>query len=161
MLRLIICISILIFGLSTSAQVDSSAIHSEFLIRVQKALDGFKPDTSAVPDDRITRKIIEIRNAAGKFNINDMIQFKFAEALQKGEMSKAEFDRLSAYMLVGEGKRLLDNAVIWIYRSHFTYHDLKKLARFFKSDTGKKWNREFPIILLQSVKVAEAIGVKM
>jgi hypothetical protein len=133
---------------------------NEFMARVQKAMDGFKPDTSAVPDDKITRKIIEIRSAAGKFNINDMIQFKFAEALQKGEMSKADFEKMSAYMEVGEGKRLLDNAVIWIYRSHFSYHELKKLARFFNSEAGKKWNREFPLVLLQSAKAAESIQLK-
>lgn len=160
MLRLLFTSLVIITSINSFGQADSSAMPNEFMARVQKAMEGFKPDTSNVPDDKITNKIIEIRNAAGKFNINDMIQFKLTEALQKGEMSKADFDRMSEYMEKGEGKRLLENAVIWIYRSHFTYRELKKIARFFNSDVGKKWNREFPLILLQSAKVAEVVGKK-
>ena len=58
----------------------------------------------------------------------------------------------------GNGKKWLDNAVIWIYRSQFTYKELKQLVRFYKKEVGQKLATDLPIIMMQTLTAAEKIG---
>jgi len=125
--------------------------------KIMGSVKDYKPDTSAAPDDKITRKIIELRNLKGGFNINEAIDFKIAEDRQKGEIPKAEMDKVAAFFQSGNGKRWLDNAVIWIYRNHFTYKELKQLVKFYGTSAGQKMATDFAIIMLQSLRAAEMI----
>ena len=118
---------------------------------------NFKIDTTAPPNDKITRKIITLRNLKGGFNINEAIDFKIAEELQKKEVPKAQTEELQRYFKSGLGKTYLDNATIHIYRDHFTYKELKQLVKFYKTPTGQKLSADFPIIMMQSLRAAEII----
>ncbi|MBC7875328.1 MAG: DUF2059 domain-containing protein [Ferruginibacter sp.] len=120
-------------------------------------LKTFKPDTSAVPDDKITRKILQLRAIKGGFNIDEAIAFKTGEEKAKGEKSKEETQQLSDYFTTGQGHQLLTNAVTRIYREEFTYGELKKLVKFYKTSAGQKLSQRFPVVMLKSLAAAEII----
>jgi len=132
-------------------------IGSEIFDRIARGVKDFKLDTSAAPDDKITRKINELRNLRGGFNINEAVDFKIEEDKQKNEIPKEELEKLSGFFKSGDGKKWLDNAVIWIYRQHFTYKELKQLVKFYKTSAGQKLATDFPVIMIQSLKAAEMI----
>ncbi|MDQ3049276.1 MAG: DUF2059 domain-containing protein [Bacteroidota bacterium] len=130
---------------------------SDIFQRITNELKAFKLDTSAVPDDKTTRTILELRTLRGGFNINEAIEFKIEEDRQKGEMTAEELDQLSEFFKHGAGREKLDNAIIWIYRQHFTRSELKQLVKFYKTSAGAKWSAEFPVIMLKSLAAAERI----
>ncbi|MEO7983462.1 MAG: DUF2059 domain-containing protein [Bacteroidota bacterium] len=151
----------LFFGVltTTSAQSDS-AIKEKYLSvfnRMAKEAKEFKPDTSLAPPDKITKKIIELRNLRGGFNINEVVDFKLEEDKLKGDITGPAATAFSAFMKTGYGKKWLDNAVIWIYRRHFTFKELKHLVRFYKTPAGRKMADELPVTIIQSVMAAEMI----
>ena len=141
------------------SQVDSLNPKKKSLIfdRLTKDLKEYKLDTTEVPNDKITKVIIELRNLKGGFNINEAIEYKLEEDKQKKEFSEADFESFSFFFLNGNGKKWLDNAVIWIYRTHFTYQELKQLVKFYKTPAGQKIATEFPIIMMKSLAAAEGI----
>ena len=125
--------------------------------RIGAGLKDYKLDTSAAPDDKITKKIRELRALRGGFNINEAIDFKIEEDRQKNEVPKEELDKLAAFFKAGNGRQWLDNAVTWIYRQHFTYPELKQLVRFYRTSAGKKMADDFPIIMLKTLRAGEMI----
>ncbi len=129
----------------------------EMFNRIAQAMENFKPDTSNVPQDKITRTIIKLRNLRGGFNINEAISFKLQEDLQKKEITQEQYDQVHTYFFEGKGKRYLDNALIWIYRNNFNYKELKQLTKFYKTSAGKKMASQFPIVMLQSLAAGEGI----
>ncbi|HVG13526.1 MAG TPA: DUF2059 domain-containing protein [Chitinophagaceae bacterium] len=141
------------------AQVNNSEQQKTLPIfeRLAKAVTGFKIDTSDAPDDKITRKIIEVRELRGGFNINEVIDYKLEEDRHKKEMPVQDLERLSQFFKVGNGKKWLDNSAIWIYRQHFSYKELKGLVKFYKTSAGRKMADDFPIIMMQSLAAAEII----
>jgi len=141
------------------AQSDISKQHnlSNIFERIAIGVKDFQLDTSATPNDKITKKIIELRNLRGGFNINEMVEFKIEEDRQKNEIPKDELDKISNFFKLGDGKRWLDNATIWIYRKEFSYPELKKLVKFYKTAAGQKMATEFPLIMVKSLKAAEMI----
>lgn len=129
---------------------------SEFK-RIEQKMQSFKVDTSAVPEDKLTQEIRELRNLKGGFNINGAMQYKIAEERAKKEIPTQELDQLEAFYTSGNGKKWLDNAIIWIYRNQFTYSEIKALQKFYKSSAGVKMAENFPVIMIQSLKAAEVI----
>lgn len=125
--------------------------------KITTGVKDYKPDTTAAPDDKLTRKIIELRNARGGFNINEALEYKLEEERQKGEMPKEEIDKAAAFFKTGMGKQWLDNAVINMYRQQFTYSEVKQLVKFYKSAAGQKLADAFPLIMVQSLAAAEMI----
>lgn len=125
--------------------------------RIDSSIKDFKPDTTTAPDDKITRKIIELRNLRGGFNINEAVDFKIQEDRQKKEMPEGILNQMHLFFESGNGKRWLNNATIWIYRQHFNYRELKQLVKFYKTSAGKKMASNFPVIMMQSLKAAEVI----
>lgn len=125
--------------------------------RVEKSMKEFTLDTTAAPDDKITRKIIQLRSLKGGFNINEALDFKIEEERQDKETNSVELDKLSLFFKSGNGKKWLDNAVIWIYRRNFNYKELKHLVKFYKTPAGQKMANDFPIIMMQSLAAAEMI----
>ncbi len=132
-------------------------ISSEIFDRIAKGVKDYQLDTTAAPNDKITRKIIELRSLRGGFNINEVVDFKIEEDRQKNEVPKTELEKLSKFFKSGDGKKWLDNAMLWIYRRHFTYDELKQLVNFYKTSAGRKMATDFPIIMMQSLKAAEMI----
>jgi hypothetical protein len=142
--------------LCTSFLAISQNDFSEFK-RIEQKMQSFKVDTSAVPEDKLTKEIRELRNLKGGFNINGAMQYKIAEERAKKEIPTQELDQLEAFYTSGNGKKWLDNAIIWIYRNQFTYSEIKALQKFYKSSAGVKMAENFPVIMIQSLKAAEVI----
>ena len=91
-MKKLIAFSIAYFIIVSSAfsQVDTAKLnHSTIFDRLTKDLKEYKPDTTAVPDDKITRTIIELRNLRGGFNINEAIEYKLEEDKQKKEIPES------------------------------------------------------------------------
>lgn len=159
-MKRILCLSIACFMIMASAfaQADSTWSKSSSIFgRLTNDLKDYRPDTSAVPDDKVSRVITELRNLRGVFNINEAIEFKLEEDRQKKEITEPEFEKLSLYFKTGNGKKWLDNAVTRIYRQHFTYRELKKLVKFYKTTAGQKMATEFPVVMMKSLVAAETI----
>jgi len=148
-----------LFTINGFAQTDTAKAGNMASIfeRIGKEVKDYHLDTTAVPADKITREIIQLRNLRGGFNVNEALEYKIEEDLQKKELSKEEADKISYFFKTGNGKRWLDNAVIWIYRDHFTYKELKQLVKFYKTDAGQKMATDFPIIMMQTITAGEMI----
>ncbi len=132
---------------------DTSSIFN----RLKKGIKDFKLDTATAPNDNITKKIIELRLLRGRFNITDIIDYNMQEDLRKKGAANPQLKEDYQFFKYGNGRRWLDNAVIWIYREHFTYKDLKRLVKFYKTSTGNKMAEEFPVIIAQSLSAAEMV----
>jgi uncharacterized protein len=123
-----------------------------------KAVSEYKFDSTAAPDDKITKEINKLRQLRGGFNINEAIQFKLEEDLKNKNLTDSSYRELKDYFFVGRGKQLLDNAVVWIYRKHFTYKELKQLTKFYQSAAGQKMATDyFPIIMLETLAAGERV----
>ena len=144
-----------------AAQIDTgaNANFSDVYERITKQVAIYRPDTSMAPNDKITRKILELRALRGGFNINEAVAFMIQDERQKGEKPKAQLDQLAAHFTLGKGRRWLNNAAIWIYRNHFTYKELKQLVKFYKTSAGKKMAVDFPVIVLKSMAAAEMLKI--
>ena len=127
------------------------------IMRIVNDLKSYKPDTSDAPNDKLTRKIQEFRTRKGGFNINTVMDYKIQEDLGKNEMSKENAEKLKQEFTTGRARRLLDNAIIWLYRKTFTYKEMKQLARFYNTKAGQKYSEFFLPMLLKSVVAAETI----
>ena len=147
---------VLFFALMISGLCTAQQTARETYQRIANSAKNYVVDTTAVPEDKFTREIRNLRKAKGGFNINEAILFKIGEE----NMPASEKEKLEQFFTLGEGKKHLDNAVIWIYRKYFTLDEVKKLTRFYKSTTGKKMAANFPVIMLQSLKAAESIAEK-
>ena len=126
--------------------------------KIGREMKTFKLDTSAVPDDRLSKKIIELRDLRGGFNITEAVEYKISEERAKAGAPQQELDKVAAFFKSGNGKKWLNNAVIHIYRKQFTYEEVTQLIAFYKTSAGQKMAENFPIIMIQSLKAAEAIG---
>jgi hypothetical protein len=149
--------SILIVLFLSQLNVFSQDNKETIFKRISETMQTFKIDTSAVPKDKISNKIRELRTLKGGFNINEAMEYKIAEAKSKNEISEVEYEKLKIFLTEGNGKKWLDNAIIWIYRNHFTYNEIKQLVKFYKTEAGKKLATDFPILMIESVKSVETI----
>ena len=138
------------------AQQDSVQLKNIFE-KITSEVQAYKIDTSAVTEDRFTKKVRELRALKGGFNINEAIEFKMAEEAKEGKTSQAELDLLKSSFINGKGKQWLDNAVIHIYRQHFTYKEMKQLVKFYKTSAGQKLATDFPLIMMKSLMAAQVI----
>jgi hypothetical protein len=155
MLRLnIIIVSFIFFAAAAHAQSSTGAA---FFNRIAEKVKAYRIDTSDAPADKITQKIIELRQLKGGFNINEAIEYKIEEEKRNGKDSTGALDSLAIFFKTGNGKRWLDNATIWIYRQHFSYDELKDLARFYSSQAGQKMAADFPLIMVETLTAAETI----
>jgi hypothetical protein len=140
----------------SNAQMDTTSVVGIFE-RIMNEVKSYKLDTSTVPNDKITRKINELRRLRGGFNINEAIMFKMGEEEQKKETAKATLDYLKEQFTTGKGKQWLDNAVIHIYRDQFSYKELKQLVKFYRTSAGQKLASDFPFIMMKTLMAAQII----
>lgn len=145
--------------LAVMAQTDTAAavqVPSVFE-RLSKGMMQYKLDTTAVPNDKVTRQIDELRRLRGGFNINEAIDFKLEEDRRNGALPPQQLDSLAYFFREGNGKRWLYNATNHIYRNFFIYKELKQLVKFYKTSAGQKMAENFPLIMLQSLAAAEML----
>ena len=147
---------ILLLVLGSHGQSDSSALSGIFE-RITGEISNYQIDTTAVPNDKITKKITQLRELGGGFNINEAVTYKLEEEERKKEMPQVKIDRLKREFQNGKAKIWLDNATNRIYRQHFTYKELKQLVKFYKTKAGKKIAANFPVIMMKTMMVAELI----
>lgn len=156
MRKLITFLALALLALNAQAQNESAPLPGIF-DRLSSEMKNFKPDTSAVPEDRITRKIRQLRALRGGFNVNEAMEYKLSEEEKEGKTAPETIAYLRKEFSTGHGKELLDNAVIHIYRNRFTYPELKKLVKFYRSSAGQKFATDFPFIMLQTLAAGEQI----
>lgn len=138
-----------------TAQFDSS------LIKKIKALDTanvLRNDTVAVPDDSYTRKIRQLLSEKNGLSIETILRIKIMEDQQKDTSHSREFyNRLMSEITTGPTAKLIDNCLVNIYRRTFTESEIDDLVAFYKTSAGKKMDREFLVLLVESAKGAEQL----
>lgn len=151
-----ICLFVILFtGLTKQSfsQTDTTSIFK----RISTELKNFHIDTTEPPNDKLTKKIAELRTLRGGFSIDEAIQFKLGEEKEAGKIAGTTPDQLKSYFTNGHGYTLLTRAVTWIYRNEFSLKDVKQLVKFYKTNAGQKLSARFPIIMLESLAAAELI----
>lgn len=151
----IICAALLFSFLGSRAQADTAALAGVFG-RITTELKNYRPDTSAVPQDRFTRKIVELRQLRGGFNIDEAIRFKMEEEESKNPGSR-ETALMKEQFTSGPAQRWLENATIWVYRRQFTYKEVKKLVKFYRTSAGQKLASAQPLVMVETLAAATMI----
>ncbi|MBN8783038.1 MAG: DUF2059 domain-containing protein [Terrimonas ferruginea] len=140
---------------SSFAQVDSS-----FLLKIKQAetADFLKTDTLAVPEDALTQKIRQLRKEKNGIDIEMVLQIKIREEQERDTVhGKDYYDRLLTEITTGNTSKLLNNALINMYRQTFTEPEIDDLLRFYKTSAGKKMNSDYILLIIRSVKDAEGL----
>lgn len=140
-------------GYTQNASPDSTG-SAEIFDKLSRVAKEYRFDTTAPPNDKTTRKIIELRKLRGGFNVNEVMEYKLQEEKHKNEVPAAELDKLSAFF-AGDGKRWLNNAVIHIYRKHFSYAELEDIVAFYKTAGGRKMASVLPVIMVEALAAGE------
>lgn len=139
------------------SQAQNNKTSAPIFEKIALEMKEFKLDTTSVPNDKLSKRIEKLRSLKGGFNINEAIEYKIAEERSKENAPTEELDKIEAFFKDGNGKKWLNNAVIWIYRKQFTLKEINQLIRFYKSSAGQKMAEKFPLLMLQSLKVGEEI----
>ena len=140
-----------------------SQIDSSFIARIKSldTADVLKMDTLSVPDDAFSRKIKQLRSERSGLTIEAIIKLKLAEEQGKDKThSKLFYDQLQEELTTGHTGKLLENSLINLYRRSYTEEEIDELIAFYKTSAGKKMDKEYFIVLVQSVKDAEQL-IKM
>jgi len=152
-------LSISIFALLVPF-ISFSQIDTSFLAKL-KALDTastLKSDTISVPDDLLTKKIKLLREQRNGLTTETVLRIKIMEEQQKDTTRSKEFyDKLLEEVTTGKTGKLLDNVLVNLYRRNFTEKEIDELLLFYKTSAGKKMDKEFILLMLQSVKDAEQL----
>ena len=143
------------FTIFCSAQNDTNNL--SIFDKIASEMKEFKLDTTAVPNDKLSKRIEKLIRLKGGFNINEAIEFKISEERNKENAPMEELAKIEAFFKDGNGKKWLNNAIIWIYRKQFTLKEINQLIRFYKSSVGQKMSEKFPILMIQSLKAGEEI----
>jgi hypothetical protein len=64
---------------------------------------------------------------------------------------------LTEDITTGKTSKLLENSLVNIYRRTFTENEIDELIIFFQTSAGKKMDKEFLFLLVQSVKDGEQL----
>jgi len=151
---IILLLAVLIPFLSLS-QIDSA-----FILKL-KALDTaniLKKDTAAVPNDAFTQKIKRLLGEKNGISVKAILQFKIMDEQKKDTVHSKEFyQKLMDDVATGKTSQLLENSLINIYRRTFTENEIDELINFFQTSAGKKMDKEFLLLLVQSVKDGEQL----
>jgi hypothetical protein len=149
-------ITFLLFSIASIAQIDSA-----FILKL-KALDTantLQADTMALPDDVLTKKIKQLRaERSGGLTTEAVLKIKLAEEQGKDKKHDAAFyKKLEQDITTGHTAQLLENIMINLYRRTFTESEIDELVRFYKTSAAKKMDKEFLLMMVQSVKDAEQL----
>ncbi len=137
-----------------------SQIDTAFISRL-KGLDTaniLKLDTIAVPGDAFTAKIKELRSEKKGLNLETILKIKIAEEQQKDTThSKAYYDALLSDITKGKTSKLIENSLVNLYRRSFTEPEIDELIKFYKTSAGKKMDKEYILLMVESIKDAEQL----
>jgi hypothetical protein len=151
----IILLQVILIPFLSFAQIDSA-----FILKL-KALDTaniLKADTVTVPNDAFTQKIKQLLGEKNGLSVKAILKIKIMEEQQKDTVHSKEFYRkLTEDITTGKTSKLLENSLINIYRRTFTENEIDELIKFFQTSAGKKMDKEFLLLLVQSVKDGEQL----
>ena len=154
-MKLIILVLVVLTPLLSFSQIDSA-----FILKL-KALDTaniLKADTASVPNDSLTQKIKQLLGQKKGVSVSAILKFKIMEEQPKDTAHSKEFyKKLTEDITTGKTSKLLENSMINIYRRTFTENEIDDLIKFFQTSAGKKMDKEFLLLLVQSVKVGEQL----
>ncbi|HUR12500.1 MAG TPA: DUF2059 domain-containing protein [Flavitalea sp.] len=151
----VLLLLLLLFPAFSFSQLDSTIIAR---IKNLETSNTLSTDTITVAEDALTKKIRQLRNLRKGLTTETIIQIKLMEERQKDTTrSKEYYDQLTREMTTGKTGRLIDNCLINLYRKTFTEKEIDDLIRFYKTPAGKKMDKDFIFLMLQSVKDAEQL----
>jgi len=154
-MKLIILVQAVLIPCLSFSQIDSA-----FILKL-KALDTaniLKTDTVTVPNDALTQKIKQLLGEKNGLSVGTILKIKIMEEQQKDTVHSKEFYRkLTEDITTGKTSKLLENSLINIYRRTFTENEVDELIKFFQTSAGKKMDKEFLLLLVQSVKDGEQL----
>jgi len=154
-MKLIILAIALLTSVFSFSQIDSA-----FISKI-KALDTaniLKKDTVAVPNDGFTEKIKKLLNEKNGISVKAILQLKIIDEQKKDTVHSKEFyGKLMDDVTTGKTSKLLENSLVNIYRRTFTENEIDELVSFFQTAAGKKMDKEFLLLLVQSVKDGEQL----
>jgi hypothetical protein len=154
-MKLVISILSLLIPLLSFSQIDSS-----FINRI-KALDTaniLKSDTLTVPDDLLTKKIKILLNEKKGLTVGTILRIKIMEEQQKDTThSKGFYNKLLEEVTTGKTSKLIENSLVNLYRRTFTETEVDELVSVYKTTAGKKMDKEFLLMMVQSIKGAEQL----
>jgi hypothetical protein len=154
-MKLIILVQVILIPFLSFSQIDSA-----FILKL-KALDTaniLKTDTVTVPNDALTQKIKQLLGEKNGLSVGTILKIKIMEEQQKDTVHSKEFYRkLTEDITTGKTSKLLENSLINIYRRTFTENEVDELIKFFQTSAGKKMDKEFLLLLVQSVKDGEQL----
>lgn len=154
-MKLIILLPAVLIPFLSFSQIDSA-----FILKL-KALDTaniLKKDTVAVPNDAFTQKIKKLLDKKNGISVKAILQFKIMDEQKKDTVHSKEFyKKLMDDVATGKTSELLENSLINIYRRTFTESEIDELINFYQTSAGKKMDKEFLLLLVQSVKDGEQL----
>jgi hypothetical protein len=154
-MKLIILVQAILIPFLSFSQIDSA-----FILKL-KSLDTaniLKTDTVAVPNDALTHKIKQLLEEKNGLSVAAILKIKIMDEQQKDTVHSKEFYRkLMEDITTGTTGKLLENSLINIYRRTFTENEIDELIKFFQTSAGKKMDKEFLLLLVQSVKDGEQL----
>ena len=150
-------VALLVYTTAQSSPIDTSKKRLSTFDKISQDLQAYKPDTSTPPADRMTQTIRQIMKLRGGFNINEALEYKIEEDRHRGETPEVDLNQLALYLQEGDGRRHLDNAIIWIYRSTFTLKELQQIKAFYATSAGQKMADSFPLLMLKSLAAAQLL----
>lgn len=154
-MKTVIIILFTIIPFLSFSQLDSAFISQ--LKRLDTA-DILKADTAIVPNNALTQKIRTLLGEKNGLNIEGILKMKIMEGQQKDTThSKTFYEHLLADVSNGKIARLLETCMINIYSKTFTEQEIDELTRFYQTSAGKKLNRNYLLILVESVKNGEQL----
>jgi hypothetical protein len=140
--------------------VSFSQIDSAFILRL-KALDTaniLKMDTVTAPNDALTQRIKKLLDEKNGLSVGAILKIKIMDEQQKDTVHSKEFyKKLTEDITTGKTSKLLENSLVNIYRRTFTENEIDELIIFFQTSAGKKMDKEFLFLLVQSVKDGEQL----
>lgn len=154
-MKLIILLLAVLIPFLSFSQIDSA-----FILKL-KALDTaniLKKDTVVVPNDAFTQKIKKLLDEKNGISVKAILQFKIMDEQKKDTVHSKEFyKKLMDDVATGKTSELLENSLINIYRRTFTESEIDELINFYQTSAGKKMDKEFLLLLVQSVKDGEQL----
>lgn len=154
MKAVVFCLAFLL-PICSIAQMDTA-----FIAKL-KSLDTanmLKLDTATVPNDPLTAKIKQLRSEKKGLTLETIIKMKLAEQQQSNTThSKDYYDKLMEDVTKGKTSKLIENSLINLYRNNFTEPEIDELIKFYQTSAGKKMDKEYILLMVESMKDAEQL----
>ena len=125
------------------------------------AIPAMDIDTSAAPNDELTMEIKKMMELTGTMNASLAVMKRMIELEKSNPQPNVPpefYDRLMEQIQNGRVLRLLENAMVKVYRKKFTVEDMKQINAFYSTPVGLKLAKQYINITQESSVEGEKIG---